>query len=46
MVNYVALVFNNLYNRVQDLSTPTKLGASKDNTKFGAAQVVDILLRN
>jgi hypothetical protein len=44
MVNYVALVFNNLYNRLQDFSTPTKLRASRDNTEFGAAQVVDILL--
>jgi hypothetical protein len=43
-INYVALTFNNLYSRLWDLSTPTKLGASRDNTEFGATQVVDILL--
>jgi hypothetical protein len=28
------------------LSTLTKLGANKDNKKFGVAQIVDILLWN
>jgi hypothetical protein len=45
-VNWSAIVFNNLCSRLRDLSAPTKLSANRDNTKFGAAQVVDILLWN
>lgn len=45
-VNWFIIVFNNLYNRLRDLSTPIKPGASRDNTKFGATQVVDILFWN
>ncbi len=40
------MVFNNLYNMLQDLFTPTKPKVSRDNIEFGVAQVVDILLRN
>jgi len=45
-INYVALIFNNLYSRLRDLSTPAKLEANKDNIEFGVTQVVDILLQN
>ncbi len=45
-VNWDVMVFNNLYNKLRDLSTSTKLEASRDNIKFGATQVVDILLQN
>jgi hypothetical protein len=38
------MVFNNLYSKLQDLFTSTKLETSKDNIEFGVAQVVDILL--
>jgi len=45
-VNWFVIVFNNLYNRFQDLFALTKLGASRDNIKFRAPQAMDILLRN
>jgi hypothetical protein len=45
-VNWSTIVFNNLYNRLWDLSALTKIIANKDNIKFSAAQVVDILLQN
>jgi len=46
MVNWSAIVFNNLYNKLWGLSAPTKFSASRDNTKFGATQVVDIIFWN
>ncbi len=45
-VNWFAIVFNNLYSKLQDLSAPTKPNASRDNIKFEVAQVVDILFWN
>ncbi len=45
-VNWSAIVFNNLYNKLWGLSAPTKFSASRDNTKFGAAQIEDILFWN
>jgi len=42
----VSHVFNNLYNRLWDLSTSTKLEANRDIMEFGVAQIVDILLCN
>ncbi len=45
-VNWSAIVFNNLYNRLWGLFAPTKFSASRDNTKFGTTQVVDILFWN
>jgi hypothetical protein len=35
-----------MYNKLKDLSTPIKLKASRDNTEFGVAQVLDILFQN
>jgi hypothetical protein len=34
------MVFNNLYNKSQDLSTLTKPVMSKNNTKFNSPQVI------
>jgi hypothetical protein len=45
-VNWATMVFNNLYSRLWNLFALTKLEANRNNTKFGVAQVVDILLRN
>jgi hypothetical protein len=36
-------MFNNLYVQLQDLFTSTKPKASRDNTKLGVAQIVDIM---
>jgi hypothetical protein len=44
-VNWVGIVFNNLYYRLKDLFALVKVGVSQDNIKFGAAQVVDIFLQ-
>jgi hypothetical protein len=44
-VNWLVVDINNLYNRLWDLFTPTKLDTSRDNTKFKVAQVVDILFQ-
>jgi hypothetical protein len=40
------MVFNNLYSRLPDLSTPTKPKVSRANIKFNVTQVVDILFQN
>jgi hypothetical protein len=45
-VNWFVIVFNNLYNRLQDLFALTKFGASRYNIEFRAPQAMDILLRN
>lgn len=45
-MNWFTIVFNNLYSRLWDLSTLTKIIANKDNIEFSAAQVVDILFQN
>jgi len=45
-VNWSVIVFNNLYNKLQNLFTSTKFDISKDNIEFGIAQMVDILLYN
>ncbi len=45
-VNWATMVFNNLYNMLQDLFTLTKLKANRDNIKFGATQIIDMLFRN
>ncbi len=43
-VNWLIIIFNNLYSKLRDLSTPTKFSASRDNNESGATQVEDILL--
>jgi hypothetical protein len=43
-MNWVVVMFNNLYIQLQDLFTLTKPKVSRDNTKLGVAQIVDILL--
>jgi hypothetical protein len=45
-VNWFIVVFNNPYSRLQDLSAPTKPSVRKDNTKFEAAQIVNIIFQN
>ncbi len=40
------MVFNNLYNRLQDLSTPTKPKVGRDHIEFSVAQVVDNLFQS
>jgi hypothetical protein len=40
------MVFNNLYNMLQDVSTLTKPKVSRDNIKFNATQVVDMFFQN
>ncbi len=36
-MNWVGVVFNNLYNRLRDLLALVKVGASRDNIEFWAA---------
>ncbi len=43
-MNWFDVVFNNLYNRLQDLFASTKPSASKDNIEFKTTQMVGILL--
>ncbi len=45
-MNWSTTVFDNLYNRLRDLFTLTKLSTNRDNIEFRVAQVVDILLQN
>jgi hypothetical protein len=45
-VNWSAIVFDNLYNRLQDLFAWTKPSTSRGNIEFIVAQVVDILFQN
>lgn len=45
-VNSTTMVFNNMYSKLWDLSTSTKLGTNRNNTKFNIIQVVNIQLRN
>ncbi len=45
-INWVIMVFNNLYSKLQDLFTPTKPTMGKDNTEFNNPQVINILLQN
>jgi hypothetical protein len=45
-VNWLVIVFNNLYNRLWGFSTLIKPNASKDNIKFKVTKVVNILVRN
>ncbi len=40
------MVFNNFYSRLRDLFVAIKIKASKNNTKFGIAQLIDILFWN
>jgi hypothetical protein len=42
-MNWVAVMFNNLYIQLQDLFTSTKPKASRENIKLGVAQIVDIM---
>jgi len=44
-VNSTTMVFN-MYSKLWDLSTSTKLETNRNNTKFNIIQVVDIQLRN
>ncbi len=43
-VNWSTAIFNNIYNKLQDLSTLTKPNVRKDNTEFKVAQMVNISL--
>jgi len=43
-VNRFAIVFNNFYNRLQNLFVSTKLDVNRDIIEFGAIQAIDILL--
>ncbi len=45
-MNWATIVFNNLYNELWDLFALTKPRASKINTEFSDAQIMDILLQN
>lgn len=45
-VNSTTMVFNNMYSKLWDLSTSTKLETNRNNTKFNIIQVVNIQLRN
>jgi hypothetical protein len=45
-VNWSAIVFNNLYNRLWDLFALIKSSIRKDNIEFEATQVVNILFPN
>lgn len=45
-MNWATIVFNNLYNKLWDLFALTKPWASKINTEFSDAQIMDILLQN
>jgi hypothetical protein len=45
-VNWVVIVFKNLYNKLWDLFASTKHGATKSNIEFNNVQVMDILLQN
>ncbi len=44
-MNWVGIVFNNLYYRLKDLFALVRVGVNQDNIEFGAAQVVEILLQ-
>ncbi len=46
LVNWAQILFNNLHSRLQDLSMVVKLKKNHEETKFDAAQVIDIILCN
>jgi len=43
-VNRFAIVFNNFYNKLQNLFVSTKLDVNRDIIEFGTIQAIDILL--
>jgi hypothetical protein len=45
-MNWAAIVLKNLYSRLRDLFSLTKLEANRDNIEFNVVQVVNILLWN
>jgi hypothetical protein len=45
-MNWVVIVFNNLYIQLLDFFVPTKPEVNRDNTEPNATQVVDVLFQN